>query len=87
MTGERTIEVPEDFASIGYSGLLHTEATLDDTSTESIIRWQAKVPCLLDTPDWMALSVTDDGVVTLVRRDMAAVADVCLRPGPLGVVT
>jgi hypothetical protein len=71
------VNVPEEFRRIGYSGVFHVDAVLSIMSTDTIIEWKAKVPCLLPTDGWMALSIDcAAGTVTVVRRDAAALVDI-----------
>lgn len=76
-----TVEVPEEFQHLGYSGLFTVEATLEGATPTLLDEWAAKVPCLLPNDGWLALAVDiPTRTVTLVRRDMAAVVDIALGP-------
>jgi hypothetical protein len=74
-----SVEVPKAFASLGYSGLFHTTATFPDQTTRDTVR--AKPPYLVGNTGWMVLAVNDDGDAVMVRRDSAAIVDMCtIRP-------
>jgi hypothetical protein len=66
------LEVPEDFARIGYSGLFHHVCIFPDTTTRE--GWRAKAPCLL-SQGWMLLEINDAGEGVVVRRDSDAVVE------------
>jgi hypothetical protein len=69
------IDVPPEFAQLGYTGLFHAEATMTMEPHE-IEEWRTRVPCLLGNTGWMALRVTDDGAaMVVVRRDGNAMWD------------
>jgi hypothetical protein len=72
-----TVEVPEEFRRIGYSGMFTVEAEITDATPTLLDEWTAKVPCLLPGDGWLALAVDlATRTITLVRRDSAAVVDV-----------
>lgn len=76
MTG---VEVPEWATELGFSGLFTTECAMTGTP-EQIQRQADRAPMLLPGNGWLLLSVdvaTRTG--TLVRQDMGAVADLCIR--------
>jgi hypothetical protein len=72
------IEVPEAFAAIGYSGFFHTIATFPDQATRDVAT--ARAPYLVGNSGWMVLRVNDQGDAVMVRRDSAAIIDVCTIP-------
>lgn len=72
------IEVPKAFADLGYSGFFHTTATFPGPAYREACR--LKTPYLLGNSGWLMLAVNDDGDAVLVRRDSAAVVDVCTIP-------
>lgn len=69
-----TVNVPPAFVAIGYSGLFHAIADMK-MSPDEVQQWRDKVPCLLKKPGWMALSITDDNHMVVVRRDADAVVE------------
>lgn len=76
------VQVPEEFARLGYSGLFQVESAMVGTSDE-IAAFEATLPCLSRTAGWMVLRLNrrPDGVTaTLVRQDMLAVEVVTGRP-------
>lgn len=73
-----TIEVPKAFAALGFSGLFHTTTTFADGATREAFR--VKVPCLVGRDQWALVAINDDGDGVLVRRDSAAILDICVRP-------
>lgn len=68
---EQTVEVPQGFREIGFSGVFWLDAV-----AKAVPMWRRMVPCLLGNSDWMALRVNNDDTVTLVRKDAAAIWDV-----------
>lgn len=76
-----TVTVPQEFVDIGFTGLFHTEATMDPADVEE---WRTKVPCLLPQRGWMALDVQegDPPRMVLVRTDAAAICDLFWPPFP-----
>ena len=73
------IEVPNAFAALGYSGLFHTLATFPDQATRDTA--SARAPYLVGNTGWMVLAVNTDGDAVMVRRDSAAIVDLCtIRP-------
>jgi hypothetical protein len=74
-----SVEVPEAFAQIGYSGLFHLSCSFPDDETR--VRYAAKAPWLVGNSGWMLLRVDADGRGVLVRRDSNAVWDLLtIRP-------
>lgn len=72
------IDVPAEFAELGYSGLFHLKCSFTDgATTDQVDTMRRKAPCLT-IPGWMLLTVDEDGVGTLVRRDLDAVTDILL---------
>lgn len=77
-----TVEVPEAWRRIGFSGLFHQEASLKDV--EDLDAFEAKLPDRVPfgtNSGWLALRVNrdqDPPTVTLVRQDWAAVADLVM---------
>lgn len=77
------VEVPAEFVAIGYSGLFHAEATMDTMSPAEVDQWRARVPFLLGNTGWMALEVTEEPMMVVVRRDSNALWDlVTIAPLP-----
>lgn len=74
-----SVEVPEAFAQIGYSGQFHIQCAFPDDETR--VRYAAKAPYLIGNSGWMLLEVDAQGFGVLVRRDAAAVVDLfTIRP-------
>ena len=70
---------PGEFRRLGFSGLFTAES---DASTETLDIWEPKMPCLLPDQNWMALRADRQrGVITLVRKDSAAIVEAFTRPG------
>lgn len=71
------VEVPDEWRRIGFSGLFHTEATLDEATDLDV--FEAKLPSRVpfgSNSNWLALRLNRDRLpltVTLVRQDWAAV--------------
>lgn len=56
---------------------------MDTMSPAEINQWRAKVPCLLGNSGWMALEVTAEPMMVVVRRDSNALWDlVTIAPLP-----
>jgi len=68
---EDSVEVPEDFKRIGYSGLFWKEIEVHPDAPN-------QPPCLLGNTGWMLLS-RDEGKGIIVRRDADALADIFVR--------
>jgi hypothetical protein len=70
---------PEEFRRLGFSGLFTAES---DASAEALDIWEPKMPCLLPDQNWLALRADRErGVITLVRKDAAAIVEAFTRPG------
>ena len=71
-----SVEVPEAFQQIGYSGVFYIEVAIPPEHIEAM---RAMVPILMrKTPGWLCAAVTDDDKAVLVRQDAHAILDVCL---------
>jgi hypothetical protein len=73
-----SVEVPEAFAQIGYSGLFHTTATFPDDDVREQAR--SRAPYLVGNTGWMVLEIDARGDAVMVRRDSAAVCDLVFPP-------
>jgi hypothetical protein len=71
---EKMINVPQVFKDIGFSGLFHLEVEMNMSETERE-ECKTKVPYLIGNSGWMALQVTDEGKMVVVRKDAGAICD------------
>lgn len=77
------VEVPETWKQIGFSGLFHTEASVQDVT--DLDAFEAKLPDRVPfgtNSGWLALRLNreqDPPTVTLVRQDWAAVSEIVMR--------
>jgi hypothetical protein len=77
-----SVEVPEAFAQIGYSGLFHLSCSFPDDETR--VRYAARAPYLIGNSGWMLLRVDAQGFGVLVRRDFGALWDLLTIRPPKG---
>jgi hypothetical protein len=68
------MDVPPTWQALGYTGLFRTVTRLEPGTAQM---WRDRAPCQLATPGWLLLEVLDDEHAELVRRDGAAIVDVC----------
>jgi hypothetical protein len=79
-----SIDVPEEWHQLGFTGLFHLDSTLDPSV--DLDEFEARLPDRVPfgtNSNWLALRVNrdiDPPTVTLVRTDAAALTDLVLRP-------
>lgn len=72
MTQPQSVDVPEDYRRLGYSGLFYIEVPITAGHEESM---RTRVPRLMKARGWLCVAVTDDNKAVLVRNDNYALAD------------